>query len=161
MAKHKTHAAKYLLVILATIALAAIALFSYHYSKKQDPTDPINDPNNCKPGHQCVVIEDQGKIKVAERPEVMALAEKYDWEHVHISALDIKLVEDIDFISQINPRFKKETGCIIVVHAGNEGFVYQENESLEVIYQETLSEFLENTKHVPPEIMSKFYLSLH
>ena len=124
-------------------------------------TGGINDPNNCKPGYPCVVIENEGKIKVSNMPEVQALATKYGWEHVHIKALDIELVKDIEFIKQIHPNFKEQTGCIIVVHAGDEGFVYQEDKELNIIYQEALSEFMQKTRDVSPEIMSKFYLSLH
>lgn len=94
-------------------------------------------------------------------PEVQALIQKYGRNHVHVKALDIKLVEDIEFIRSIHPHFKEETGCIIVAHAGEEGYVYQEDKELNIIYKETIQEFLEKTRNVDSQIMAKFYLSLH
>jgi hypothetical protein len=54
----------------------------------------------------------------------------------------------------------KITGCVIVVYAGGEGFVYQEDKDLNVISTETLAEFLKKTEQVPPETMYRFFLSL-
>jgi hypothetical protein len=107
-------------------------------------------------------VEEEGKKTVAKRPEVLALYEKYG-RHVHVKALDIEYVEDLAFLNSIHPRFNEETGCIIFVHAGdtNEGYVYQENKDLEIIYQETLQEFLTHTRAVDPDTMATFYLSLH
>ncbi|OGM33128.1 hypothetical protein A2803_00280 [Candidatus Woesebacteria bacterium RIFCSPHIGHO2_01_FULL_44_21] len=108
------------------------------------------------------VIEDEGKVTVSERPEVVALAEKYGWDNVHIQALDIDLVSDLVFIKSLRPDFSDELGCVIVVHAGeNEGYVYQENEDLEVIHMETMQEFLNKVKDKDPELLFKFFLSLH
>lgn len=115
----------------------------------------------CELGGLCIVIEDKGKINVSHAPEVKALIYKYGKNHVHIMALDIDLIKDINFIKQINPSFKEQTGCIIVVHAGDEGYVYQEDKELNIIYRETIQEFMEKTKNVDPQIMAKFYLSLH
>lgn len=106
--------------------------------------------------------EDEGKKKVSDTPEVTALAEKYGgWEHVHIKALDIDLVRHTAFIEKIYPHLADDTGCIIIAHAGDEGYVYREDKNLNIAYQETLTEFMERTKDIDSEFMSKFYLSLH
>lgn len=107
-------------------------------------------------------IEDLGKLNVWKTPEVQTLVKKHG-SHVLIKALDIKLIEDIEYIKKIHPQFKEETGCIIVayVHGGGEGYVYQEDKKLNIIYKETLEEFMEKTSNSDPEVMSKFYLSLH
>jgi len=125
-------------------------------------TYTFGGPNNCKPGYPCVVEENEGKKKVSDTPEVQALAEKYGgWEHVHIGALDIDLVRHTAFIEKIYPNLAKDTGCIIIAHAGDEGYVYREDKNLNIAYQETLAEFMERTKDFDPEYMAKFYLSLH
>lgn len=113
-------------------------------------------------GAHCPLIEDKGKISVEKRPEVVALAEKYGWDHVHILAMDIKLVSDLEFIRELRPDFAQELGCVIVVHAGeNDGYVYQENMNLEVVRMETMSEFVASVKDRDPELLFKFFLSLH
>src|SRR3989344_371705 len=125
-----------------------------------DDSDRPFEITNCE-NYICAVIENEGKKIVAATPEIKALATKYGWAHVHISALDIDLIKDIEVIRKLNPNFKEETGCIIVAHAGEEGYVYQENKDLQIIYKEPLKEFLERTQNVDSATMSKFYISLH
>jgi len=142
------------------LAYAALAV----YVKYINPP-PLYPDYDCIPSvdEGCWVIEDEGKKKVVERPEIQALIEKYGKNNIHVKAVDIDLVQDIEFIQQIHPSFQEETGCVIVVHTGstNEGFVYQEDKDLNVIYMLLLSEFIEQTKNVDYETMSTFYLSLH
>lgn len=161
MEKLKSEFLFILIIVLALIVVVAMTALKNQTAPYQRGTPDINDPNNCKPGYPCLVTENEGKIAVSNTPEVQELARKYGWPHVHIKALDIELVKDIEFIKQIEPTFKEQTGCIIIVHAGDEGYVYQEDKELNIIYQERLDEFMEKTKNVSSEIMSKFYLSLH
>ena len=125
-----------------------------------DPT-PSYESNNCKPGFPCVVPEDEGKIKVSNTPQVQALANKYGWPHVHISALDGDLVKHVGFIEKVYPNLAHDTGCIIMVHAGDEGYVFREDKQLNVVYTETLAEFLARTKNFDADFMAKFFLSMH
>jgi hypothetical protein len=131
------------------------------------PERPVADPTpssgsyNCKPGFPCAVPEDEGKIKVSNTPQVEALAKKYGWDHVHISALDGDLVKHAGFIEKVYPDLAYDTGCIIMVHAGDEGYVYREDKKLNVVYTETLAEFLERTKNFDAGFMAKFFLSMH
>lgn len=137
-----------LLVLIAVIVLSIASFFAYAFLP-------------CEWGGPCIIIEDKGKIKVSERPEVKALVQKYGKNHVHIEALEIELVKHTAFIEKIYPNLAEDTGCIIIAHAGDEGYVYREDKKLNIAYQETLAEFMERTKNINSEFMSKFYLSLH
>lgn len=137
-----------LLALIAVIVLSVASVFAYSLLP-------------CEWGGMCVIIEDKGKVKVSERPEVKALIQKYGKNHVHIKALDIDLVRHTAFIEKIYPSLADETGCIIIAHAGDEGYVYREDKKLNIAYQETLTEFMERTKDIDDEYMAKFYLSLH
>jgi len=106
-------------------------------------------------------IEEEGKIKVLQTPEVQALVQKYGRQHVHIGALDIDLIRHTAFIEKIYPSLAENTGCIIIAHAGNEGYVYREDKNLNIAYQETLAEFIGRTKDFDPGFLAMFYLSLH
>ena len=105
-------------------------------------------------------IEEKGKVYVEKRVEVQNLYQKYGERNVSVKALDIKLVQDISFIKQLDPKFENKTGCIIVVQAGNEGYVYQEDKDLNVLYFQTLAEFKEKTKNLDQKLLEKFYSSL-
>jgi len=137
-----------LLALIAVIVLSIASVFAYFLLP-------------CELGGPCIIIEDKGKIKVSERPEVKALFQKYGKNHVHIKALDIDLVRHTAFIEKIYPNLAEDTGCIIIAHARDEGYVYREDKKLDIAYQETLAEFMERTRNIDSEFMSKFYLSLH
>jgi hypothetical protein len=137
------------------------------------PPPPSRFDGGCGPG---CVIEDAGKRNVEHLPEVEALRQKYGEERLFIKALDRHLVgretewhtnhalmkEHDDLLYAVRPDWDpKITGCVIVVYAGGEGYVYQEDKDLNVIGTETLAEFLEHTKNVSPEMMYRFFLSLH
>ena len=147
------------IILWLVISLIVILIGVVSYVKIYNYYNPYSFEGVCDDIYCNPAIEEQGKIDVAKRPEVIALAEKYGWDKVYISALDIKLATDIEFIKQIRPDFEDKTGCIIIVMAGDEGFIYQEDEDLNVIYSETIQEFIEKTKDVDPEIMARFYLS--
>lgn len=144
--------------IVASYIIAAYASTrsSSDYEKRCD-IDPKTGEEICT----VTIPENEGKLKVYNLPEVQQLVKKYGKEHIHIKALDINLVKDIEYIKSIHPNFKEQTGCIIVVHAGNEGYVYQEDKKLNIIYKETMKDFLEKTRGVDSDVMAKFYLSLH
>ncbi|MEK7061726.1 MAG: hypothetical protein AAB957_00490 [Patescibacteria group bacterium] len=155
---------KWIIILLALVALTAVSAFAYWKYQQANLRGEYfgPNPNNCKPGFPCFVEEDEGKKKVSDTPEVQALAKKYGgWEHVHIGALDIDLVRHTAFIEKIYPNLAKDTGCIIIAHAGDEGYVYREDKNLNIAYQETLAEFMKRTKDFDTEFMVKFYLSLH
>lgn len=154
-----------LVVVVVSIAVGVIAFYKYQQNKQYPfPDGPDFNSVDCKPGGQyypCPVIEDEGKIKVSDTPEVQELAKKYGWSRVHIKALEIELVKHTAFIEKMYPNLAKDTGCIIIAHAGDEGYVYREDKNLNIVYQETLAEFMERTKDIDNAYMSKFYLSLH
>lgn len=159
---------KYLLVFLV-VAYVLFELFSrivfgvsaFEYARELlFPTQSF--PVQCSGAGCPPYVEEEGKISVSKRPEVVALAERHGWDHVHILAMDIKLVSDLEFIQELRPDFAQELGCVIVVHAGeNEGYVYQEDKDLNVVHMETMEEFVASVKDKDPELLFKFFLSLH
>lgn len=125
---------------------------------------------------QQVIIEDAGKENVENLPEVEALRQKYGEQRLFIKALDRHLIgheaewhtdhaammEHDELLYSVRQDWDpKITGCVIVVYAAGEGYVYQEDKALKVIGKETLAEFFKKTEKVSPEIMYRFYLSLH
>src|SRR3989344_5337789 len=107
------------------------------------------------------VIEEKGKVNVSKTPEVQALIQKYGKDHVYLSALEIEHVKHAAFIEQLYPNLAEETGCVIIAYASGEGYVYRQDKELNIVGKETLAEFMERTKNIDREFMSKFYLSLH
>jgi len=157
-----------LIVIGVIVVIGVVSLYAlrYYYAERyQFPTGPNLNSEECKPGgknYPCPVIEDKGKVKAANTPEAQALADKYGWEHVHVKALAHSALYEEGFIAKIHPQFKGKIGCIIFVHAGdNEGYMFVEDENLDIIYRETIHNFVEKTKNIDSELISKFYLSLH
>lgn len=153
-------------IIVAVICFAVLSAVGFNLLPDEvvpyDPLPTNSGMENCAPPGPCVVIEDEGKKKVVEFPEVVDLSKKYTWEHVHIKALDHTALYENGFVEQIHAQFRGEVGCIIIVHAGdNEGYVYVEDKDLNVIYKEPLTEFVKNTASVDAAVMAKFYMSFH
>lgn len=112
-------------------------------------------------GYPCAVPEDKGKVTASKTKEAIALMKKYGRENVIYKALEIHLAHDHAYLKQLNPHFRDEVGCIIVVQAGNEGYVMQEEKSLKVVRIETLDQFQENTNQATPAVLQQFYNALH
>ncbi len=147
-------------IIILVVLVALTALGGFVFWKSQQNRYGGFEPFNCKPGFGCVVIEDKGKVKAANTPEAQALADKYGWVHVHVKALAHSALYEEGFIAKIHPQFKGKIGCIIFVHAGdNEGYMFVQDENLDIIYKESIHEFAEKTKNIDSKLMSKFYLS--
>lgn len=140
--------------------------FGVVYSCTMTSTPPSNYPfmDDCdrELGRPCIMIEDKGKLKVTKRSEVLALYKKYGRKQVLIDAVDIDKVKDKDFIAQMGLDSVGGIGCIIVVRAGSEGYVYLEDvNELNIIHSETLLQFQDRTRQVNPAIIKSFYSSLH
>ncbi len=150
-------------IIILVILVALTALGGFVFWKSQQNRYGGFGPFNCKPGERyypCPTIEDKGKVKAANTPETQALADKYGWVHVHVKALAHSALYEEGFIAKIHPQFKGKIGCIIFVHAGdNEGYMFVQDENLDIIYKESIHEFVEKTKNIDSKLMSKFYLS--
>jgi len=160
----KRTAIKVLLHVLSLLVVSIGLFFSLLYLYRgyfrpyyyPDYDDCINST-----GYGCIIIEDKGKVTAAKTKEALALMKKYGRENVSIKALEIHLAHDQSYIKSLNPSYKDEIGCIIVVKAGNEGYVMYEEKNLRVVYIETLEEFRENTKNANSELVEQFYNSLH
>lgn len=147
-------------LLLVSIGLLFSLLYLYKgYFQPRSYPDSYDCVKNI--GQPCFQIEDKGKVTAAKTKEALALMKKYGRENVSIKALDIHLAHDQNYISALNPNFEGETGCIILVRAGIEGYIMQEEKNLKVIHIETLEEFKENTKNTNPQVLDQFYNSLH
>lgn len=95
----------------------------------QIPLDPEEAKLFC---YSTLVIENKGKIKVLQRPEVVELISKYEYKDVSIKALEFKYIQDQQFVDRLLPAYQdRDIGCIIVLETPNEKRVYLEDEELE------------------------------
>ncbi len=113
-------------------------------------------------GLPCAAIEDKGKVTAAKTKESLALMKKYGREKVTYKALQIHLAHDTEFLTALNPNYKGGyVGCVIVVTAGDEGYVMYEEKSLRVVSAIPLAQFKQDIQNSDPAIVEKFYASLH
>ena len=99
----------------------------------QIPVDPNEAKLFC---HSTYVIENEGKIKVLQRPEVLELISHYAYKDVSIKALEFEYIEDKNLVHRLLPTYAdREIGCIIILETPNEKLVYLENEDLETFEQ--------------------------
>jgi hypothetical protein len=112
--------------------------------------------------HSTAVIENEGKKKVLQRPEVLALINKYQYKDVGIKALEFKYIQDKQFINRLLPSKKDENiGCIIILETPGEKRVYLENDKLETIEETNYQIFSQNLDRVSPEDKKLFLDNLH
>lgn len=79
------------------------------------------------------VIENKGKIKVLQRPDVEQFIAPYKYSDVSIKALDFHYIEDPDFVDRLLPNYQhRDIGCIIIVETPVGKLVFLEDENLEV-----------------------------
>ena len=121
-----------------------IKLVSYTLDKegtatKFSPVDPDEAKLFC---HLTFAIEYKGKIKILQRPDVLALVSKYQYKDVSIKALEFQYIQDKDFVDRLLPTYKnREIGCIIVLETPNEKKVYLEDEKLETFEELDFQKF--------------------
>jgi len=84
---------------------------------------------------RCGVIEDKGKVIVANRPEVKQLVSQYGRKGVIIKALEFSEVKDKTFLKSLLGEHYIELGCIIYVSYPGGQLVYLEDDKLDVIKQ--------------------------
>ncbi|MBI4067444.1 hypothetical protein HY407_03600 [Candidatus Gottesmanbacteria bacterium] len=99
--------------------------------------------------HSTAAIENEGKIKILQRPEVLDLISKYQYKDVTIKALEFKYIKDEGFVDRLLPAYKdKEIGCIIVLETPGEKRVYLEDEKLETFEELDYQTFLQSLDSV-------------
>jgi hypothetical protein len=118
-----------------------------------------------------VVIEEEGIQLIKSYPEYAQLVSKYDQEHVTVTALD-RHQHDIDytdsghkefkteFMQKIDPNFRETSGCILVLRAYDEGYVYQLDGEFNLVHKVPIDVFEKQSEKVDPETMEWFYNSL-
>ncbi len=96
--------------------------------------------------HTTAAIENEGKIKVLQRSEVIELISHYTYKDVSIKALEFKYIEDKEYVHRLLPEYQdREIGCIIVLETPNEKRVYLEDEDLETFEEldyQTFAQYL-------------------
>ena len=108
-----------------------------------------------------VIVEEEGVLLIKETREYESLVVKYGSDDVPVRAVNLHDESEVAFLKEINQGFVTEPGCIIVLEAGNaEGYVYQLDEELSIVFRMTLSAFEEGARNVDAPTMERFYSSL-
>lgn len=151
-------------ILYVVVSAGLFSIYINAYDSYFQPYYPsYTDYDDCVKniGEPCIMIEDKGKVTASKTPEIRDLMKKYGREKLTFQALDIALAHDMEYVKTLYPSYQGHIGCIIVVTAGNEGYVMFERENLEVEYIQTLEEFKQATATAPSEILDQFYASLH
>lgn len=108
-----------------------------------------------------VIVEEEGVLLIKDTQEYESLVGKYGSDGVSVRAVNLHDESEVAFLEEINQGFVTEPGCIIVLEGGNgEGYVYQLDEELSIVFRLTLSEFEEGARNVDALTMEFFYDSL-
>lgn len=111
--------------------------------------------------HSAGVIEYKGKIKVLQKPEVLALIAKYPYNDVTIKALEFRYIKDKEYVHRLLPAYKdREIGCIIVLYTPGEDKVYLEDEKLDTFEEMNYQTFANQLEQVSPADRQLFYDNL-
>ena len=117
---------------------------------------PASNPSGRNP-----IPEDEGVLRIKGTQEYKALADEYGSDQVSVKAVNLDDEEEAAFLRVISNGFLMEPGCIIVLKAGTgDGYVYQLDEEIEIVYRMTLSQFEEGARDIDPRAMENFYSSL-
>ncbi len=78
-----------------------------------------------------------------------------------VKAANLHEEDEAAFLSIISDGFFIEPGCVIVLKVGiRDGYVYQLDEEIEIVYRITLAQFEEGARNVDPRTLENFYGSL-
>lgn len=157
-----------LILILGVLFAISIVIYAYHWHVTQSFTNyPQQYPYTCYPGFgpignsPCHVTEDEGKVRVAQRPEVMQLVQQYGRKGVIIRALEFKDIQDKAFLQRLLGNNYVELGCIIEVAYPGGRYVYLENDKLDVIQRLNGAQFDDWLRTAPASDVQKYYAHLH
>lgn len=107
------------------------------------------------------IIENKGKIKVLQKPEVEALLSHFNQKDVTIKALEFKYIEDADYVNRLLPSYQdREIGCIIIIDTPGKDMVYLEDEKLEAFEEMNYQTFSNLLNQASPADRQLFYDNL-
>ncbi len=159
-----------LFVLLLVIVVATGAAYAYHRHTAQSSLKkyPQGYPYSCNFNLRtvdgpviCDATEDEGKVKLAQRPEVEALVGKFGRKGVIIRALEFQDVQDKAFLKGLLGDNYVELGCIIEVAYPDGRYVYLENDKLDVIQRLDGAQFDQWLRAAPADDVQKYYRHLH
>ena len=107
-----------------------------------------------------LIVEEEGVLLIKDTQEYQSLVEKYGAGGVSVKAVNLHEPSEAAFLREISLGFLSEPGCIIVLKAGDEGYVYQLDEEVNIVFRLTLSEFEAGARSVDALTMERFYGSL-
>ena len=106
-------------------------------------------------------VEDEGVLLIKDTQEYKTLIDAYGENIVSVKATNLLDGDDTLFLKEIDDGFKQNPGCIIVLeYENNQGYIYQLDKELNIIYRMDFLEFTESAKKVNSQIMEDFYKSL-
>lgn len=144
--------------IIAMVVVVAIGMIIYAVGITANQSSGLPP---CIPGQPCAVEEEQGILLIKETQEYKTLIEQYGQDIVSVKAVNLLDVGDTLFLQNIDKGFEQNPGCIIVLeYKNNEGYVYQLDEDLNIIYQMNFAEFVESANRFDPDVLEDFIKSL-
>ena len=108
-----------------------------------------------------LIVEDEGVLRIKDTPEFRSFVETYGAGNVSVVAANLEERGEAEFLRSIDDGFRNEPGCIIVLRAGSEeGYVYQLDQEINIVFRITRSEFQDGARDVDTVTMEDFYRSL-
>ena len=105
--------------------------------------------------------EEEGVLLIKRTLDYRTLVDKYGFDQVSVVAINLHERGETEFLARISDGFLMQPGCIIVLEAdSDEGYVYQLDEELNIVFWLTLSKFEEGARNVDALKMVQFYSSL-
>jgi PKD repeat protein len=100
------------------------------------PVDPAQANLFCHLTGVGYPVENEGKITVLQRPDVLSLISQYNYKDVHIRALEFQYIQDKNFLGRLLPTYKgRDIGCIIILDTPGGSRVYLEDDKLNTFEQ--------------------------
>lgn len=123
------------------------------------PVDPDEAFLFCR---SYLFTESEGILKILQRPEVLELISRYQYNEVSVKALKFELIKDEDFVNRLLPDYRdKEIGCIIIVETPGEKKVYLEDEKLQAFEELDYAVFNKYLNSVSASDRQLFLENLH
>ena len=149
------------LVTSIIVSMIFVVVFLVFFNNKSDIISENSNQSTVDPNIPQVVIEEEGVLLIKNTQEYKTLIDEYGEDIVSVKAVNLLDVKDTLFLKEIDNNFKQSPGCIIVLeYENNQGYVYQLDEELNIVYRMNLLDFVESANKVNSQIMEELDKSL-